>query len=64
MRSDTEFDFIFTIILLGKFFASAHSGMFSKFFSPSTSSMTKLSVTLKTDNITNSTRNMDIYMDT
>lgn len=59
-----KFDFIFTIILLGKFFASAHSGMFSKFFSPSTSSMTKLSLTLITVNITNSTRDMNIYMDT
>lgn len=59
-----KFDFIFTIILLGKFFASAHSGMFSKFFSPSTSSKKKLSLTLITDNITNSTRDMNIYMDT
>lgn len=59
-----KFDFIFTIILLGKFFASAHSGMFSKFFSPSTSSKTKLSLTLIADNITNSTRDMNIYMDT
>ena len=59
-----KFDFIFAVILLGKFFACVHSGMFWKFFSPCTSSKTKLSLILKTDNITNSTRDMDIYMDT